>query len=217
MDGSGKSTVTTALEDRLVRRGVEVERAWARLGAEVILLDRVARPVKRLLGREGTIADPVAAAGPSVAKVQDPRAATGRRGPLEWTWILIVAAVNARSLRAHAGRRRSGTAVVCDRWVPDALVDLELRDGRHRAAEWLLRRLVPRPDLALYLEVDPAMAAARKPGDKALATLERMQELYERRARTLRLTRLDANQPAQRVAAQAAVLVELLLADRGRA
>ena len=82
MDGSGKSTVTTALEDRLVRRGVEVERAWARLGAEVILLDRVARPVKRLLGREGTIADPVAGAGPWVSTVQPPRAARGRRGPL---------------------------------------------------------------------------------------------------------------------------------------
>jgi len=91
--------------------------------------------------------------------------------------------------------------VVCDRWTTDALVDLRLRYGRHRLAEWLLKRGIPAADLALYLEVDAATAAARKPGDQPLAVLEAMAGLYGLHVAGRNVTRIDAR-------AERAVVVE---------
>jgi hypothetical protein len=67
---------------------------------------------------------------------------------------------------------------VCDRWLVDALVDVEILYGRHRLAEWVLRRATPRADLAVLLETDPATAARRKPGDQSEGVLERMAVRY---------------------------------------
>jgi hypothetical protein len=180
MDGAGKSTLADALVEHLVREGRPAERTWARLGSERKTLDRIAIPVKRLLRREGTIGDPVAAGGPTVEKVQDPREAAGRRRLMSWGWILFVAVSNARSYRRAARRRRAGVSLVCDRWLTDALVDLEVRYGRHGGAERALRWLVPRADVAVLLQLDAATAEARKPGDQARWALERAEALYAR-------------------------------------
>jgi thymidylate kinase len=202
MDGSGKSTAAAAVRRELEQAGVHVDVAWARFGQEADVLDRVAGPVRKLLRRTGTTADPVAAGGPTVSARQNPRAAAGRRGPVGWAWVVVVAAVNARSFRRLARPRKRGVAIVCDRWAADSLVDLELRYGRHRLAEWLLSRATPRPDLAILLEIDAGTAATRKPGDQAERVLRGMEEAYARRAAQLGLERVDATRAAAEVAAE---------------
>lgn len=199
MDGAGKSTACGALQAELERRGRPTEVVWARLGGESRMLDRLGGPVKRLLRRPGTIADPVAAGGPDVAKTRDPREAAGRRRPVSWAWIVVVAVVNARSYRQAAGRRSRSVDVVCDRWATDALVDLRLRYGPHPVAERLLRCLAPRRDLGILLHVDAATARRRKPGDQAPHILEAMERGYAERAQRERLLVIDGRLPLPEV------------------
>lgn len=214
MDGAGKSTVVTAVERHLSTRGLPAQVAWARLGSEGEVLNRLALPVKRLLRREGTIADPVAAGGPTTARVQDSRERSGRRRPMSWAWIALVAAINARSYRRSADARWHGLAVVCDRWAIDAVVDLELRYGEHRLARAILRRLPPRPDLAVVLSLDAATAAVRKPGDQASRVLREMERLYALRASGGDAVVVDATAPRERVERQVLELVDQLIAER---
>ncbi len=211
MDGAGKSTAAELIGSRLRAAGLPAEIVWARIGGESELLDRLATPVKRVLGRGGTVADPVAAGGPDIRKVQDPRESQGRRRLVSWVWIVIVAVANARSYRRAAAGRRRGTHVICDRWATDAFVDLELRYGRHRVAEAALRRLSPSRDLGVLLEIDAQTAAARKPGDQAEHVLAGMEPLYAQRAREEGLVRIDSRRPRAEIEATISAIVDALL------
>lgn len=211
MDGAGKSSAAEAISQRLAERNVPAEVSWARLGNRSRVLNRIADPVKRVLRREGTVADPVAAGGPAITKVRNSREAT-RRTLVGWTWVLIVAAVNARDGRRAARVRNDGTAVICDRWTADALVDLHVRYGRHRAAEALIRRALPRPDLAVLLEIDPETSRQRKPEDQADRVLAEMVDLYAEVAETLALLRIDARRPISEVTGRLQAAVDELQA-----
>jgi thymidylate kinase len=214
MDGAGKSTAAAIIEARLRAAGLPAEIIWARIGGESALLYRLATPVKRVLRRSGTVGDPVAAAGPGIQKVRDPRETQGRRRLVSWVWIVIVATANARSYRRAASGRRRGTHVICDRWATDAFVDLELRYGRHRLAESLLRRLSPDRDLGILLEIEAHTAARRKPGDQAEHLLAAMEPLYAQRAREEGLVRIDSRRPPAEVERTISAVVDALLATR---
>ena len=214
MDGAGKSTAAALIETRLRTAGLPAEITWARIGGESALLNRLATPVKRMLRRSGTVADPVAAGGPGIEKVQDPRETLGRRRLTSWAWIVIVATANARSYRRAASARRRGTHVICDRWATDAFVDLELRYGRHRLAEGILRRLSPDRDLGILLDIDAHTAALRKPGDQAERVLAAMEPLYAQRAREEGLVRIDSRRSEADIEQTISAVVDALLATR---
>jgi thymidylate kinase len=219
MDGSGKSSAALELLARVEGDGRAAMLTWNRFASESALLALIASPMRRLLRRSGPIADPVATDGsaPDVDSGHCP----ARRGPVAWVWIVVVALVNARSCRRAAAPRHRGVVVICDRWLPDALVDLEVRYGRHRVAEWILRRAVPRPDVALFLRVDAATSAARKPGDQAPAILAAMAEHYDRVTRELgyaeapagRAISLDATGERTEVASRVQTVVAAALAS----
>ena len=155
------------------------------------------------------MADPVAAGGPEVGKIRDPREAGGRRRLVSWAWIVVVALANARSYRRPAALgRRAGVTLICDRWATDALVDLQLRYGKHAPARAILRHLPPRPDLQVVLELDASAAAARKPGDQAEWVLAEMERLYRVEAQAAGAERIDATQSPERVAQALSDLVE---------
>jgi thymidylate kinase len=207
MDGSGKSSASEAIEAHLRERGIPVKVNWHRLG-EMKALDLVARPVKRVLRPRRPVADPLASGRP------EHPGARRRRGPIAWTWTLLVALVSVRDELISCGLTSRGIAVICDRWTCDALVDLELRYGGHRPAAWLLRRATPPADVELLLEIDAETAARRKPGDQPLAVLDRMPALYERAARSTGARRIDAARPQSEVLEAVRAAVDNALALR---
>jgi len=211
MDGSGKSTLADTIRRHLEQGGEPVEPAWIGLASDGRLLDRLAMPLKRVLRPARSTADPAAALDPSARRAAAPTAAgaAGRTGVVARGWI-VVAGLTARGLRRAGRRRRAGATVLCDRWLTDALVDLELRYGRHRAAEALLARLAPRVDLALLLTVEAETAGRRKPGDRAPAVLERMKRLYARNGARTGATVLDGRRGADVVSREALALVDAL-------
>ena len=214
MDGAGKSTAATAIHAHLEDAHIQAAVSWGRLGARLGVLDSIAPWVKRLLRRQGTIADPVAAGSPLGPKRQDAAERQGRRRPVSWGWILLVAAMNARYLRRAVRARRRGTTVVCDRWAVDSLVDLELRYGRHRFAERVLSKAAPRPDLGILLHVDAASAHARQPGDQARWVLEEMERRYTAVARRHGFIAVDAGRPLEDVERTLRRIVDALIAQR---
>ena len=196
MDGSGKSTAALELVARLAEQGRPAVVSWSRLAADSEILDLIAGPVRRVLRRGGRTAAPEATAalegeagdasgGAEPGSSGGPGAAGGAAGFVKSGWVAVVAGVNARASRRAARHARDGVVVVCDRWLVDALVDLDVRYGRHRAAEWILRRATPGADLAVLLDIDAETSAARKPGDQAPAVLERMAIRYAEVAREL--------------------------------
>lgn len=191
MDGSGKSTAALELVARLDEQGRPAIVSWSRLAADSEVLDLIAAPVRRVLRREGRTAAPEATAafegdvGDAGGDRAEAASRSGAGGVVEAVWVSVVAAINARSCRRAARHARHGMVVVCDRWLVDALVDLDVRYGRHRAAEWILRRATPRADLAVLLDIDAETSERRKPGDQAPAVLERMAVRYADVAREL--------------------------------
>ena len=203
MDGSGKSSAALELVARLEAGGRPALAAWSRVGTDWHLLDPVARPLRALLRRpEGGMADPT---GEGVGTAGTAR----RRDPLRWAWTLVVVLTYAATCRRLAAARARGFDVVCDRWLADALIDVEVRYGRHRAAEWLLRRLMPRPEHAVLLVLDAKTAAARKPGDQTEAALRLMEARYEDVGRRLGLPRVDARRAPAEIHRELAAIVGL--------
>ncbi len=87
------------------------------------------------------------------------------RSPLMTLVRLGLYCLDALSLRAAARcALLSGIDVVIfDRYIFDELANLDLRNPAVRLYVRAIARLVPRPQLAIILDVDPAQAHARKP------------------------------------------------------
>jgi thymidylate kinase len=201
MDGAGKSSAAAAIAERLEAAGYSVKHEWQRLG-EMDSLDRVALPIKRIVPMRRPVAASIVAEVPRM------------RGPVGWSWTLAVALESARAHMLSTGVTTRGVAVVADRWVTDSLVDLELRYGRHRAAESVLRKLAPRVDVDILLDIDATTSAARKPGDWPPEVLERMEGAYRRIAALTGVQRIDATRPHDEVLADVMALLERAIAAR---
>jgi thymidylate kinase len=212
MDGAGKSTFTAAVRAHLEANGLPVRDEIVRIGRRGDTLDRIAAPVKKLLRREGTTADPVAA-GDEAAKASGRAPAEAPRRGIGWVWTVIVAVENALACRRIARGRREAN-VVTDRWLVDHLVDFELRYGRHPLGAWILRVCIPRPDLGFLLEIDAETSAARKPGDQAPAVLARMARRYAELAPELGLVPVDGRAPREELESVILALVDSLTATR---
>jgi thymidylate kinase len=109
----------------------------------------------------------------------------------------------------------SGRLAVFDRYFDDLLVDPHRY--RYGGPPWLvrgLRRLVPRPDLILILDLDERQILARK-AELPPAELRRLRAGYLRLGQELpNAVVLDAACPRDEVARQAAVHVKALLSTR---
>jgi thymidylate kinase len=209
MDGAGKSTLTAAIRAHLEAAGLPARDEIVRIGRHTAALDRIAVPVKRVLRREEPIADRLAAGDAGDEAADRAPDLTPRRG-VAWAWAAIVAVQNALYCRRIARGRRRGS-IVTDRWLADHLIDFELRYGRHRLADRILRAGVPRPDLAFLLEIDAETSASRKPGDQVPRVLARMEERYPVLAAEFGLIAVDGTAPREEVEPVVLALVDSLL------
>jgi thymidylate kinase len=217
MDGSGKSTQIGLLRDHLKSQGRRTEVVWTRLEWTTLwessgVLERIAAPVKWVLGGSRPVSPrggaPVGAAGFSSSGPATSRAARLRRrnALLTHAWVLAVAVVHARHQReAVRSAATPGTIVICDRYTLDAAVGLRRRYGEQRNFALqvkLLELLSPRPDLALHVDVSPAVARARKEEGFSDEELDQIATLYRQERDRLGWRRLDGEQPTTAIAAE---------------
>ena len=212
MDGAGKSTLTAAVRAHLETSGLPASDEIVRIGRHTATLDRIAGPVKKVLRRKEPIADHLAAGDAEQVGLEGEPDLTPRRG-IAWLWAAIVATQNALACRRIA-RRRARESIVTDRWLTDHLIDFELRYGRHRLADRILRAGVPSPDLGILLEIDAETSAARKPGDQVPAVLALMEERYSALGSELGLIPVDGRASREEIQAVVIALVDSLVAAR---
>lgn len=202
VDGSGKTTLRSAVIESLQRCGVPVSTVWVRPGMGIGWLTTVAARVKRLLAQD-------AAPGIRSVAAGDETLLRSRTGLVGWIWLLLVV---LSFLRGVWRQHRSATGVVVyDRHVVDALatVDFGYAGVNLWLSHLLIRRLLPRAEITIYLEVPTEIAVARKPDDLLGETAVRLQlGAYQAWLRSLaRTVRLDATRtPEDLLATVLAVL-----------
>lgn len=149
IDGAGKSTQLELLSAALERRGRRVERVWYRPGYSR-RLDRARALVRRLR--------PAALPG---ADRPEARRAAFARPSVAAAWM-VTAAIDTLIEYGAGVRRRlgAGAVVLCDRYLIDARLDLELRFPE--LAPWptrlsaALEIACPEPDCQILLMIDEA-------------------------------------------------------------
>lgn len=206
VDGSGKTTLSQLLTRNLERAGIPATYVWARPGKMGNkTFESLVRVVKRLLRQDAS----------SWGITQVVRGApTGelasRRGLVGWVWTMVVTLWFLADVRGQQLRNQG--VFVCDRYILDALVQLDLAyrgvDLRfHRA---VVRRGLPKPLLSVYLDASAEVVLARRPEElediySGEYVIRRQLASYEtHRGGIERLLRLDANRPADELAEEVA-------------
>jgi dTMP kinase len=197
IDGSGKSTQLDLLEADLARCGARPARLWYRPGYSR-QLDALRRMVRRL--RPGAL--PTASQGAARE-----RAFAKRR--VRWTWL----AVAWCDAMVHYGAKvrgldLAGYVVLCDRYLADAIIDLELRfpeldrlsEGVGRILSWV----APNPDVSImlslpYPEVERRLAAKDEPFPDRPEVRRQRYEAYRSLARRADYAVVDASAPTDAV------------------
>lgn len=209
LDGSGKSSQALALRTVLQDLGRDVAVQWTRLSASP-LLDVVALPVKRVLRSVRGTAAPSRLPGPAVSP------GSARGSALDWGWGAVLAGVDGLERRRAVGvHLRQGRAVLCDRWVLDSLVQLQVDYGRAGPLpRGLLTALAPAPLAAFLLDVDAVEAHRRKPEQYDALQLAAQADSYRRAAAELGVTVLDGTRSREQVTEQVARAVWAALGRR---
>jgi thymidylate kinase len=204
VDGSGKSTLRASLTQNLSRAGVPVDTVWVRPGMGLGRLIALATWGKRLLRQD---------VAPGLRAMADPTAPrpVSRKGAVGWLWALLVTL--SFLLGVWRQHRAARGVVVYDRHLLDALATLDFAYAGVdlRVQHRLVRALLPRADVRLYLDVPADVSVARKPDDLlGEHAIRRQLAEYERwLARLPEAVRLDATQPGDALVAQALRLVSM--------
>ena len=155
IDGAGKSTQIEILRDRLREAGFRV--SLLAFWDDVAMLTRVREFSGHTLfkGEKG---------------VGAPDKPVNRRDKNVRSWYMTAVRFALYFLDAVslcfvvAKQRRSGADVIIfDRYLHDELANLALHDRISRIYARLLLTMTPQPDIAYFLDADPAQARERKP------------------------------------------------------
>ncbi len=204
IDGAGKSTVAERTADQLRKDGSgRVVVYWARW--QPYLIRWLRRVISSVLVR-----------GPAYAGGNDEPAHVSRlKASVFSRWRCVGSAYLSLALAdywlQHVRRLRrlvrEEDVLVLDRYWYDLVVDAVGNDpnavkrlGDLLGRSW--RRWFPRPDLIILLDVDPAVASARKNGENSPAFLAARRKSYQELGKLLGARVLDANQPADALTPQ---------------
>ena len=172
LDGAGKSTLAEALRASLAKDGIPAviyHINW-QLGLYAVL--RKARSTVKRLARGSP-------------QLEQRAGATGRSTLPEWQRRLVWSkglrrCVDLIDLGGFAlyllyVEKVLGRVLIMDRYFYDRLTDLA--DGRHWAYARLFARLIPTPDVPVFVRVDPQVAFERK-GERSVEAMTRRESHF---------------------------------------
>jgi thymidylate kinase len=97
----------------------------------------------------------------------------------------------------------NGRVVICDRHICDALVDYALFTGTDPAnpplALKVLHTMIPRPNVAILLDVDADEALRRKPEEGSTEHLETARRMFLELAQARRMTVVGGNSSGEEI------------------
>ena len=218
MDRAGKSTAREALMAHLEARGYEPVYRWSRIGY-TWRIERAKRLLRRVWGKRARHAD---------APRSYPQRAERMRSPWKrrlWTTLALLDLLWEYAITGRMFRAR-GMALVCDRWICDALVDCRVNfpdDRLEKRLVWqLMTKLALRPDASflLLISADESLRRAHESGRRHVEPREVLEARlleYRRIAATGLGDVIDAARPPEAIAKDLCDRLDALLDRAGSA
>jgi thymidylate kinase len=206
-DGSGKSLQAERLRAAFETCDVRVRTVWAR-GVSSKGAGAFMRIGKKMLGSPKGAAGRQDPRGPDAAPTEAQRFEERQRrlrNPIaRWVFSVVFATDLAWPYVVQTRRHMlAGRVVICDRHICDALVDYALFTGTDPAnpplALKVLHTMVPRPQAAFLLDVEPGEALRRKPDEGSTAHLEVARRMFLDLATARRMTIVEAGKGADEI------------------
>jgi thymidylate kinase len=161
IDGAGKSTQICALEDWLRSTGLTTKTLtfWD----DIVVAARFRESVSHLAfkGDKGI-------GSPEKPLERRDKNVTSLPVVAARFFLYLADAINL-SRKVSEVRKSSFDVVIFDRYIYDELANLPQNRRLVRAFIWLALKLVPKPDVAYFIDADPEAARARKPEYLTLA------------------------------------------------
>lgn len=188
IDGSGKSTLSRALQAELQARGIPAVARWATL--RPVLMLPVIKLAKALLVRKAPKAVDyeahIAAKRSGMDKL---------RFAHNLYFVLMTLDYLPQAWWKVGLPRLLGKQVICDRYVHDLALDFAITingdPARMMRALLVLERLVPRADHHYFVSVPPEVALARKDDVPSIGYLQERDRFYRAMSQSLALQVLD--------------------------
>lgn len=192
IDGSGKSTLSRALQQELAARGMPAVARWATL--RPFLLKPVIAVAKFMLVRKAPKALDYE------AHMQAKRSGMKKLRFAHSVYFFVMALDYLPQAWWKVGLPRLlGRHVICDRYYQDLALDFAITINgdaqRMMRALRLLGRLVPSTDLHYFVAVPPEVAMSRKDDVPSMSYLQERDRYYRAMATDLGLPLLDGQAP----------------------
>jgi glycosyltransferase involved in cell wall biosynthesis len=205
IDGSGKSTLSDRLVDRLIIRGHRAERVW--FGAESKLMSAPRAFLKLFWKGQGS--EPAAAAGiVRTSSDNGYRAEIARKNELAARfpiaariYVVLALADYRMQISAKLWRHRKLDVIVADRYLFDVVVNIGLTLGWTPAKVVSLaqRQLAkfPTPQARIFLRVEPEVSLSRKNDIPDIDYLRLRLRYYDAIATAFGFNVLDGTSPIE--------------------
>jgi len=194
IDGSGKTTQIELLGKHLANKGVKFKCVWFRW---TVFLSYPFLALCRLLGytKWKTV-------GRSNVKYAERRFYANRVLARLWPWLFTLDTFIYSTFKIEA-RRILGYTILCDRFIPDIIVDLtcETRDYQllKRLVGRLLLSLIPKDSKLIIMDVDEVTAYNRKYDISSIDYIKERRKLYLTLAKALSLSLIDGKREASKI------------------
>jgi thymidylate kinase len=191
VDGSGKTTQVELLQRRFGQANLKTRRVWCRWRPITSL------PLLVILRRLGyATVHPTSSIGFVETRIP-------RKGGLAFIWCVLTQLDNLLKTGVMVIIPLIlGRIVICDRYVLDLLVDgmADLHDKPDGVRlGFKLLKLLPRPQQAFLMKVEPTVAFGRKPDMPTLSHFVQRTQLYEELAGAMGIVVLDGSLPPDAV------------------
>lgn len=192
IDGSGKSTLSAALQKELAARGIPAQARWAAL--RPVLLKPVIALAKFLLVRKAPKADNYA------AHMAAKRSGMNKMRFAHGVYFFIMALDYLPQAWWKVGLPRLlGRHVICDRYLHDLALDYAITVNgdtqRMMRALHALQWLVPATDLHYFVAIPPEVALLRKDDVPSIDYLHERDHYYRAMVQALGVPLLDGQAP----------------------
>jgi len=194
IDGSGKTTQIRLLEEYLRKEGSKIKRVWFRWPA---FMSYPILALCRLLGytRWRTI-------DRSNIRYAERRFYMNKALATLWPWLFTLDTFIYLVLQIEVWRIL-GYIVLCDRFIPDILVDLMCETKDYRLPKCLVGRLllslIPKNSKLAIIDVDENIAYHRKHDIPSIDYLKDRRKLYLTLAKTLGIPIINGENEANKV------------------
>jgi len=199
IDGCGKTTQGKLLQERLKKAGYSVGYAWSR--RELFLLKPFVTFVKRFILREKDRIE-----GEKHDEITQGRHSFFSHLFIQkaWFWVSLIEYRILLFWRVFRPSRLKDV-LVCDRYLPDAIVDIAVNyncdtESLQKLLCHPLVRCFPKSTLSFFIDIPGELGAARKSDGTSVHYLRKRVDLYQSTAREINAASIDGTKPVEIIA-----------------